>query len=232
MTDDIDKLLAQVKAEMNQPPPSEQPLPPSGKPSYFQGSELEEDITSDKALRGLLDDVKLESAQPHRSTGQPPAMPSPPPVPDRSLDGLLGDLQSELTQKHHSVQPHQPRSSWQPSAMPSPPPVSDKGLEGLLGDLHSEFTEKEKAEALQREQQRLEEARRQEQQRLEEARRQEQLAQQRRQELERYAVEWLKKLDPWSDEGFWFGQFAEKYPDRLEAAIAYLDAMQQNQPPT
>lgn len=40
------------------------------------------------------------------------------------------------------------------------------------------------------------------------------------------AQKWLKNLDPYSDEGFWFEQFALSYPSRLEAAIEYLLGLQ------
>ena len=40
------------------------------------------------------------------------------------------------------------------------------------------------------------------------------------------AQKWLKELQPYSDEGVWFAQFAESYPSRLEAAIDYLKALQ------
>lgn len=53
-------------------------------------------------------------------------------------------------------------------------------------------------------------------------------AQRRRQEQARLALEekvqaWLDNLDPLSDDGFWFEQFAENYSSRMEAAIAFLN---------
>jgi hypothetical protein len=41
----------------------------------------------------------------------------------------------------------------------------------------------------------------------------------------RQAQVWLKKLDKNSDEGYWFDQFAFKYSSRIEAAIDYLQAV-------
>jgi hypothetical protein len=46
--------------------------------------------------------------------------------------------------------------------------------------------------------------------------------------LTRKAEAWLKKLDPNSEEGFWFEQFAFSYPSKLEAAIDYLKALENN----
>ena len=47
-------------------------------------------------------------------------------------------------------------------------------------------------------------------------------------QLTRQAEIWLKKLDPNSEEGFWFEQFALSYSSKLEAAIDYLKALQDN----
>ena len=46
--------------------------------------------------------------------------------------------------------------------------------------------------------------------------------------LTRKAEAWLKKLDPNSEEGFWFEQFALSYSSKLEAAIDYLKALENN----
>lgn len=49
--------------------------------------------------------------------------------------------------------------------------------------------------------------------------------QQRRKAIAPKAEAWLKALDPYSDEGLWFEQFAYNYASRLEAAIDYLEAL-------
>jgi hypothetical protein len=41
-------------------------------------------------------------------------------------------------------------------------------------------------------------------------------------EERRAARAFLKELDPNSQEGMWFEALAEKFPSRLEAAVAYL----------
>lgn len=46
----------------------------------------------------------------------------------------------------------------------------------------------------------------------------------RRQKV-RQAQVWLKKLDKNSDEGYWFDQFAFRYSSRIDAAIDYLQAV-------
>ena len=68
-----------------------------------------------------------------------------------------------------------------------------------------------------------------------EAQRQATLKQQRQQELRSKAKEelrskaqhWLDTLDPKSTEGRWFEEFGCNYDSRLEAAIAYLEALQE-----
>lgn len=37
------------------------------------------------------------------------------------------------------------------------------------------------------------------------------------------AQAWLDKLDPLSDDGFWFEQFAESYESRIQAALDFLN---------
>ncbi len=55
------------------------------------------------------------------------------------------------------------------------------------------------------------------------------LAEQRRQQQQKQAIaqakKWLNQLQPYSEEGMWFDQFAESYPSRLDAAIDYLKAL-------
>ncbi|MCT7978358.1 salt stress protein, Slr1339 family [Laspinema olomoucense] len=125
-----------------------------------------------------------------------------------NLDSLLEKVESEA--KEHKVQPFV-------NVQPIELEVTSKGLGGhldqLFGDLKQEFEAQEQAEQLKREQERQEEAKKLER-----------LKQKQREELAKRAQEWLKKLDPYSDEGFWFGQFAEHYSSKLEAAIAYLEA--------
>ncbi|MGK7945367.1 MAG: hypothetical protein AB4058_12940 [Microcystaceae cyanobacterium] len=62
---------------------------------------------------------------------------------------------------------------------------------------------------------------------VKEIRQTEQEKQQKIKRLTKQATLWLDKLDPYSDEGFWFGKFAESYPSRLDAAIEYLGALEE-----
>ncbi|WP_371418245.1 salt stress protein, Slr1339 family, partial [Anabaena sp. UHCC 0253] len=80
-----------------------------------------------------------------------------------------------------------------------------------LADVQSDLAAKDAAEEL-RKQEEL----------IQEKIRQEKLKAKQRQALEKPAKKWLAKLDPLSSEGLWFEKFAESYPDKLAAAIDYL----------
>ncbi len=56
----------------------------------------------------------------------------------------------------------------------------------------------------------------------------EQQKQKKRKYLTQKAQTWLENLDPYSDEGFWFEEFAESYSSRLEAAVDYLAVFEEN----
>ncbi|MBD2042364.1 salt stress protein, Slr1339 family [Microcoleus sp. FACHB-672] len=86
----------------------------------------------------------------------------------------------------------------------------------LLAELKGEYEEEAKAEEQKRQQQLKEEQIRQEK-----------LKQQQREAISKQAQAWLKTLDPLSDEGLWFEEFAYKYPSKQEAAIDYLQALQE-----
>ena len=49
--------------------------------------------------------------------------------------------------------------------------------------------------------------------------------QRKKKAMMRQAEEWLKRLDPYSDEGIWFEEFAYSYESKLAAAIDYLAAL-------
>lgn len=64
------------------------------------------------------------------------------------------------------------------------------------------------------------------QQELIEAQKQAALREQRRKAaLKERAQQWLKDLNPRSEEGKWFEEFSYSYEDKLQAAIDYLEAM-------
>ena len=135
-----------------------------------------------------------------------------------SINKLLAEVQAEYEKPKTSKQPQkQAQKPSETQKARSQSFKSDRGFDDLLSQVQSEF---EEADRLQ-EQKRAEQLK-------QEAIEQEQIRKQKQARLTKQATEWLKNLDSLSDEGFWFEQFAEKYPTRLEAAIAYLDAIPSN----
>ena len=57
--------------------------------------------------------------------------------------------------------------------------------------------------------------------------RQQDLREKTQQELQGKAQRWLVTLDPKSTEGRWFEEFGCNYDSRLDAAVAYLEALQE-----
>lgn len=187
----------------------------------------------------------------HTPTPQPasasnPERPNPFVKKSESIDDLLDDLgvtaQSSKTAQplpFSTVRESSSHSSSVPSSsvsMPSHSGPANKttATDGLLNQVKQQYAaeeakrERQRQEALEadrRLQQQLEEQARQ-QQRLE-ARRQQEREEQRKTERLKKAETWLKDLDPNSDEGFWFESFAINYSSKLEAALEYLDAMDQ-----
>ncbi|HEY9809262.1 MAG TPA: hypothetical protein V6D13_07965 [Halomicronema sp.] len=135
-----------------------------------------------------------------------------------SIDRLLAELKAEYKgEKPPAIPTHQ-----QKPVIPQIPPVSLNNYpvkisetDLLLQNIKQEYQQQEQAEQLKKQ----EEIK---QQKLKE----QQILLQQKQALTKQAEEWLKNLDPLSEEGLWFEEFAYKYPSKLEAAIEYLDALQ------
>lgn len=148
-----------------------------------------------------------------------------------SIDDLLAELRAEYEQKDQpkAVKKEQPLPKEQPKPQPpqaaSPQPhIRPKNTmrspeDMLLSELRAEFDVQDRAEEIKRQEQLKEEQRRQQQ-----------IQAQKRQALRRQAELWLKQLNPRSAEGLWFEEFAYSYPSKLEAAIDYLQALQETQP--
>lgn len=113
-------------------------------------------------------------------------------------DNLFSDIEKQYQGKKNNI------SSSQKSNL----------AENYITDIVTNYHEKQKAIISEKKSHNLEEIRQQE------------LEKQREEKLITNKAEvWLKKLDPYSDEGFWFEQFALSYPSKLEAAIDYLKAL-------
>ena len=148
--------------------------------------------------------------------------------PPRSLDNLLSQLADDAQRSVRRTLSQKPLVS-QP-ALPSPQSLAHHQL---LSDLKSHYENQDQLELAQQqqdrqvaEQQRQQQEREQQRQQQEKQRRLDQLQAKRRAELIEPATEWLKRLNPRSEEGRWFEEFACGYDSRLEAAIDYLEALQ------
>jgi hypothetical protein len=112
-----------------------------------------------------------------------------------NVDNLLTDFQSSF----------QSKKSQQ---------VNNPSLDPLVTQIKNEYQQKD-----------IEEVEAASKANLEVIRQKELQEQRKRKALETKAQEWLKNLDPNSEEGLWFEEFSYAYETRLAAAIDYLDAL-------
>jgi hypothetical protein len=150
--------------------------------------------------------------------------------PVESIDDILAEVKAEYLQP---TQPSEVKKLLFNSELllPSPSVAATNVTQGgfhqlatspeqsLLEQVKSEFAEQAKAEQLERQQQLQAEQLRQAQQ-----------LEQQRQAIAQTAKDWLKQLDPLSEEGLWFEEFAYAYPTKLAAAIDYLIALTPTHP--
>ena len=132
-----------------------------------------------------------------------------------SIDKLLAQIKAEYKESDRQEQPKKQQIPVQP--IEQPPPQTESSLDSLLNDIKADYEGRDRAE----------EQVRQEQLKAEELRKQK-LKQQELEVLQQQATTWLKKLEPLSTEGLWFEKFAENYSSKLEAAIVYLQDLQEN----
>ncbi|MEM8672726.1 MAG: hypothetical protein AAGF83_02465 [Cyanobacteria bacterium P01_G01_bin.67] len=195
---------------------------------------------SDRNMDDLLAQLKNEFEPKQRTNPQAGKSPIPqakPPhsAPQPSMEQMLSELSYEL---EFGTRPN--RSSHQqttPSALPVEPKQnpsnSAKYRQRLNALIDSDYQQQEqKREAQLAEKKRQEEAKIAEQQRrqqeLIEAQQRAKLREQRRKEaLRETARQWLKTLNPRSEEGKWFEEFSYSYEDKLQAAIDYLEALRE-----
>jgi hypothetical protein len=129
-------------------------------------------------------------------------------------------LAEELKLAESSTYQAQPLNQIQNS------PIEDS----LLAEIKAEFEEQQRIEASNKQKQLREETLRKEQQLQAEKIRIQQQERIKRDALTKEAEAWLKALNFRSEEGLWFEEFAYAYPSKLEAAIDYLQALQETNP--
>ncbi|HEY9780454.1 MAG TPA: hypothetical protein V6D09_09995 [Leptolyngbyaceae cyanobacterium] len=158
----------------------------------------------DKLLAQIKAEYKESDRQEQPKKQQIPVQPieQPPPQTESSLDSLLNELEAKQGQIKQQT---------------SKAPKNEASFNSLLSDIKADYEGRDRAE----------EQVRQEQLKAEELRKQK-LKQQELEVLQQQATTWLKKLEPLSTEGSWFEKFAENYSSKLEAAIVYLQDLQEN----
>ena len=126
---------------------------------------------------------------------------------DIFIDNLLSEVQADFAENKAGSQYNLPPIQF----IHSPATKSDVFVDNLLADVKADLAEQDAAEQL-RKQEEL----------TQEKIRQAKLQAEQKKALQKLAKQWLAKLDPLSSEGLWFERFAEGYPDKLAAAIDYL----------
>jgi TolA-binding protein len=177
-----------------------------------------------------VDKLLAELKATHQSPVPPPPVSQTSARPVASLDDLLSQLGEDQKRSVRSWLSHQPPVSVQPSGRPSELTSESRRRSPedlLLAQLKSDYEAHDRVIEQQR-QQELQAAEQQRQrQERDKQRRLDQLRQQRRAELAQQAEAWLKQLSPRTEEGLWFEEFACSYESRREAAIDYLEALQE-----
>lgn len=195
---------------------------------------------SDRNMDDLLAQLKNEFEPKQRTNPQAGKSPIPqakPPhsAPQPSMEQMLSELSYELEfgTRPNSSSHQQPTPSAPPVEPKQNPSNSAKYRQRLNALIDSDYQQQEqKREAQLAEKKRQEEAKIAEQQRrqqeLIEAQQRAELREQRRKEaLRETARQWLKNLNPRSEEGKWFEEFSYSYEDKLQAAIDYLEALRE-----
>ncbi|WP_341737485.1 hypothetical protein [Microcoleus sp. CAWBG640] len=155
-----------------------------------------------------------------------------------SIDRLLAELRAEYQESQKksadlkSQRMVQPEPSLQATTAPSSQVIETYGknldldnLDSDLAQIKAEYQAQEQAEEVAKQEQLLaeDEAQNKAQKTLKQEPQQVEVKTHR--EKVRQAQVWLKNLSKDSDERFWFDQFAFKYSSRIDAAIDYLQAV-------
>lgn len=201
----LDQLLAEVEQQLSQKPaPSN---PPEEDPLAAFAAEFGQKKAQPKQdpLAAFAAEFGQKKAQPSQDSAEDALADlksqfeqkkqAPPPAPSAATDHLITQLQQQFT-------PPPPKAA---------PPLDDR-LNQLQQNLKPEPVDSAAQLRAKEEQLRAQRGREMERQ-------------QRRKAIAPKAEAWLKALDPYSDEGLWFEQFAYNYASRLEAAIDYLEAL-------
>lgn len=204
----MDDLLAQLKAEFE---PEPKPISKANQPSASSKSKSPPPKTTPASMAKMLEELKneLESGR-----GRATSTPSTPLQSSASAPQQLSAKEAAQARQRLNALIEQ---DYQAQAQKREEKVAQikRQAEAKLAE------EKRQAEAKLAEEKRR-------QQELIELQQREELRDRRRQEaLREEAKTWLLKLNPRSEEGKWFQEFSYSYENKLQAAIDYLEAMQE-----
>jgi hypothetical protein len=160
-----------------------------------------------ESIDDLLAQIKAEYAEPHK------------PLELKKPQSLQAEQLSQQQQGKNAASGYAEATAFDGQLFAPNKNYNESPENNLLAQLKNEFEEEQRAEEIKKQQQIREEQLRQEQ-----------LKQQQRAALKVKAQAWLKKINPSSEEGLWFEEFACAYPNKLEAALDYLQALEQTQP--
>ncbi len=150
----------------------------------------------------LLAQLKAEYAQPEKSPTSP-SLPKKQPQSGttKPIDNLLAEVKAEFEGEPAKLEQKRSQSTINPKNLSSS--QNQTKSDNLIQDLQQE----DKAERERKQQDR---------------------ERRRTEALKQKAREWLDNLDPKSDEGLWFEEFAYAYESKLEAAVDYLQALRES----
>ena len=161
--------------------------------------------------------AKLKADAQNRQPKQPDSKRAQPA--EKGIDSLLQEI--EQNPSIASPLPNEARLTQNATPQEPQPNSSDS----LLEQVRSQYEQQDQQAAERQAEAEQQAQRARAQQAKEKQQRLEQLRTQRRAELTEQAATWLKNLNPKSNEGRWFEEFACNYSSRLEAAIDYLEAL-------
>jgi hypothetical protein len=207
----MDDLLAQLKAEFE---PKAKPISKANQPSASSKSKSPPPQTaaSQASMEQMLGELRQELESGRGRANSTPSTPTP--QSSASAPQQLSAKEAAQARQRLNALIDQ---DYQAQA---------QKREAKLAEIKRQAEAKLAEEKRQAEAKLAEEKRRQ--QELIELQQREELRDRRRQEaLREEAKTWLLKLNPRSEEGRWFQEFSYSYENKLQAAIDYLEAMQE-----
>lgn len=185
-------------------------------------------------LQAEFEPVKQPKSNSQRSQNGNVSKPPNKPQSQQSMDKMLSDLRNELEsgrgRGEASSSPSQTHSASNQAAAESQTKIAQ---DKLIATIEREYQKQaqlreQKLAAIKRQQEELlAQQERQARELIAAQQREEAREKQRKEALKQKAQEWLKSLNPRSEEGKWFEEFSYSYESKLTAAIDYLEAMRE-----